>query len=1080
MALTRTSTIRRMTLLSVSNREGLRLCARCLVLAVGVACSNLAAQAEQASSATPARDFAYRIQPILSDKCFHCHGPDEAERVTDLRLDTRDGVKEAFPGSDLSESEAWRRITSDDPDEQMPPPEANRPLSDKQRRLMQAWIESGAGWSTHWAFVPPQPIEPPAEFAEHPIDAFVRQRLAQAEVEPTPRATPAKRLRRLAFDLTGLPPTPAEIDDFSADSSDSAWIAEVDRLLASPHYGEKMAVEWLDGARYADTNGYQNDFARTMWPWRDWVIDAFNDNLPFDQFTIEQLAGDLLPNPTDSQRLATGFNRNNRTVTEAGSIPEEWLVENVSDRAETTGSVWLALTVGCARCHDHKYDPVSQREFFEFFAFFNSVNEEGVYGEQRGNVGPTIQYISENQRLEIAALEADVQAAKDTVESIGDIQELASRWYSTATPPTVMVDPDAAIPLTEAPFQAETSQRTFGALPRGAGAPDLEEDFIGPVASFDGERWLEYGPLVEPDADKPFTISAWVRRTGDGAILSKMDEQASYRGIDWLVLDEGRLAIHLIASWPSDVLKVTTENRLDKDRWTHVSVVYDGSREANGVRVYFDADEQPLEVNNDSLAGPLATDEPFRIGRRSQGANFHGRIARVRIFNRVLGIGDIIGVLRSDLLSNRDDPDPPGRPRSARVSRLVEEQLDLYVTLATDRTAEAFRSARAARAEAEERLVEYMSAAVPTAMIMEELPEPRPTYVLRRGEYDKPDKDQPVQPGVPAALGQLSRRPGDAYPNRLDLARWIVSPDNPLTARVFVNRLWAQFFGVGLVKTEENFGIQGSPPSHPDLLDWLAREFVESGWDVQHVVRLIVTSETYQQDSAAPPRQFAEDPENRLLARGPRRRLEAEFLRDNALAASGLLRPRVGGPSVFPYQPVGLWEELAGGAGQGAYEQSEGDDLYRRSLYTYRKRTVPHPTMASFDAPSFEICTVYRSQTNTPLQSLALLNDETYVEAANHLGLRMQREGGDTVAGRLIYGFRLVTARTPNQRELSLLARAFQSSREEFAQAPEAARLLLKAGASPAEPGEASAEELAAYAAVASVLLNLDETITLE
>ncbi|QDU89276.1 Planctomycete cytochrome C [Pirellulimonas nuda] len=787
-----------------------------------------------------ARGFAYQVQPVLSDKCFSCHGPDEEKRPTDLRLDREAGVSEAFAGGDFSQSEAWRRITSTDPELMMPPPGQHKPFTRPQLEAVRGWMSKGSQWSPHWAFVAPEKLEPPRGFAEHPIDAFVRRRLAAGDLVPAPRASKEKLLRRATLDLHGLPPTLGEIDAFVADDSREAWDRVLDRLLASPRYGERMAVAWLDGARYADTNGYQNDFSRTMWPWRDWVIDAFNKNMPFDRFAIEQLAGDLLPDATDAQRLATAFNRNNRTVTEGGSISEEWRVENVIDRVETTSAVFLGLTMGCARCHDHKFDPITQEEFYGFFAFFNSVDELGVYNEARGNVGPVVECADDAQRVEMARLE---------------------------------------------------------------------------------ERVAEQARLLE---------SLQKKEQGDEA---------------------ARLAA------PSDI----------------DSVAADG-----------DAKLAPRE--------------------------------------------------------------------GARLVAELRAQLE-----AAQREADDYRKT------------------VPTCMVMQELPQPRQAYVLKRGEYDKADPGRPVSPAVPAFLGRLPTGRND----RLALAKWITARDNPLTARVVVNRLWSRFFGQGLVKTEENFGVQSDPPSHPDLLDWLAVELIDSGWDLRHAIRLIMTSETYRQSSAVAAEQYASDPTNATLARGPRHRLQAEFVRDNALSISGLLAPRIGGPSVFPYQPEGLWDELAGGANQGPYTQATDEGLYRRSLYTYRKRTVPHPTMTTFDSPSFEVCTVKRTITNTPLQALALLNDTTYVETARELGARMLKEGGDDKAARVRFGFRLCTSRDPSAEELGLLVKALDKYHSRYQGDQDAAELLLKVGASPAYPST-DPPELAAYASLGSLLLNLDETISVE
>jgi hypothetical protein len=770
--------------------------------------------------------FSRDVLPILSENCLLCHGPDAKVRKADLRLDVKESAlrsKEPIivPGKS-GESELIRRIESDDPEELMPPPKSGHTLTGAQKETLRRWVEQGAKWGKHWAFeVPTRPELPnpkDAGWLRNPIDRFVLIRLDDTGLRPAPEADRATLIRRLSLDLTGLPPTLAELDAFVTSQSPKAYEELVDRLLASSHYGERMAMDWLDAARYADTNGYQNDFARTMWPWRDWVIEAFNRNLPFDQFIIEQIAGDLLPGAALSQRVATGFNRNNRTVTEAGSIDEEWRIENAVDRVETTSTAFLGLTMGCARCHEHKYDPISQQEFYQFLAFFSSLNEKGVYTEQKGNVPPMISLPTPAEANELGQLDAEIKAA-------------------------------------------ETAR--------------------------------------------------------------------------------GRV-------------------------------------------------EQSL------------SDSQRRVDR---------------------GL----------------------KQMSDRLDQLRKQRADLQ-------------------------------SRIPTIMVMEDAPQPRPTFVLKRGRYDMPDSKQRVEPGVPAMLNRL---PAGSPPNRLALARWLASPQNPLTARVAVNRLWQQHFGAGLVKTAENFGVQGEPPSHADLLDWLACEFMRLGWDVKAMHRLMVTSASYRQSSRASASLVQHDPENRLLARGPRFRLSAELVRDNALAIAGLLSPKVGGPSVKPYQPAGLWEELAGGAGEGPYVQAKGENLYRRSLYAYRKRTVPYPAMANFDAPSGEVCQVKRARTNTPLQALELLNDVTYVEAARGLAQLMLGQRGASPAERMIDGFRRATARGPSPAELQILVRGLGRYQQVFASQPELAEQWLKHGERSLAHG-LDPVELAAYTATASVILNLDETITRE
>lgn len=779
-------------------------------------------------------DFDRDIRPVLADRCFHCHGPDAVTRKAKLRLDVEHEAKRSViqPGN-ADASALISRISSADPDKQMPPPDSQKPaLTPEETARFRAWILQGAVWPKHWAFAPVQKPEPPtvsnASWPRNDVDRFVLARLEAEGLAPSAEAPRETLIRRLSFDLTGLPPTLAEIDAFVADTAPDAYERLVDRLMASPHYGERMALEWLDASRYADTNGFQNDFQRYMWPWRDWVIAALNDNMHFDEFVVEQMAGDLLPNATQAQRVATGFNRNNRSNTEGGSIEAEWHVEALVDRVETTSAVFLGLTMGCARCHDHKYDPVSQREFYQFMAFFNTTNDKGFYEETRGNAGPVVQLPTPDNETELKRFDADIARAEQRVEEL------------------------KALPT---PGQSEFVQGFY------------------------------------------------------------------------------------------------------------------------------------------NLAKPL--------------------LAKVR--DRKL----------ADLRAERD---------------------------------------------------KYMKEKVPSVMVMEEAETPRETYRLVRGQYDQPDTSELLQPAVPSFLPPL---PAGTRNNRLGLAKWLVDPANPLTARVTVNRIWAQFFGQGLVRTPDNFGLQSDPPSHPELLDWLASNFVAGGWDVKAFQKMIVCSATYRQRSELNDTLLVRDLDNVLLARGPRYRLSAELIRDNALAVSGLLSPKIGGPSVKPYQPDGLWAELAGGAGEGPYVQSKGEDLYRRGLYTYRKRTVSHPTVSTFDAPSWEICRVYRARTNTPLQALALLNDTTYVEASRHLAQRILAEAPGNADDRVRTGFRLVTGRWPSDAEKAILSSGVQDYLADFGNDPGAAEAFIAHGDSPAAE-TADRVQLAAYTAMASVLLNMDSAITKE
>jgi len=761
-----------------------------VLVAFGLRCQALAAEPGSV-------DFARQVLPLFADRCFACHGPDENTREADLRLDLRASVFDRDADSPLivrgksSESPLFERISSHDPDIQMPPPSATRQLTPNEIDLIRHWIDQGADWQEHWAFIPPvRPAVPPvsdSEWSRNGIDRFVLSRLDRESLQPSSEANDETLIRRVTLALTGLPPTPEEIDHFLEDQSPDSYEKLVDRLLASHRYGEHMAMPWLDAARYADTDGYQNDRIRYMWAWRDWLIQALNDGKPFDEFTIEQLAGDMLPNATLRQQIATGFCRNHRINSEGGSIPDEWIVEYVVDRVDTLGTVWMGLTLGCARCHDHKYDPVSQRGYYRMFAYFNNVAEWGL-GPNNGNSPPFI--------------------------------KVPNDWPLLTETKDVKIEP--------APYELVTSQ---------------------------------------------------------------------------------------------------------------VSVVR---------------------------------------------------------------------------------PKPGGKE---------------------------------------------------TVMVMAELPEPRTTWLLRRGQYNLPDKSEALTPGLPDSLN-VSRA---APQNRKELAEWLVSPENPLTARVIVNRHWQHFFGTGLVKTSENFGIQGEPPSHPELLDWLALEFVRSGWDVKQLQRLIVASSTYRQNSMITPEQSERDPENRLLARGPRFRFSAHMIRDQALAVSGLLQERIGGPSVKPYAPPGIWKSIS----NNKYVQDHGPSLYRRSLYTYWRRTVPPPTMATFNAAEREVCLVRKDRTNTPLQALTLMNNVAFVEAARFLAERIMRETDADSASQIEHGFRIVTGRLPRTSESEPLQAAYDEFLNYFETSPREAPKLLAIGEAQRDKNLPAAEH-AALTMLANILLNLDEAITLE
>jgi hypothetical protein len=1019
-------------------------------------------------------DFGRDILPILADNCFRCHGPDAKARKAGLRLDIREGALRAkdpvvVPGRS-ADSELIARVTSNEPDEIMPPARSGRTLTPRQIESLTRWIDEGARWGTHWAFEPPRRPAPPMvrdrSWPRNPIDAFVLERLEAEGLAPAPEAERTTLIRRATLDLTGLPPTPGEVDAFLADVAPDAYEKVVDRLLHSPRYGERMASRWLDAARYADTNGYQSDGERFMWRWRDWVIDAYNRNLPFDRFTVEQLAGDLLPRPTLDQWIATGFNRNHRGNAEGGIIPEEYAVEYVVDRVETTATVWLGLTIGCARCHDHKYDPVTQREFYQLFAFFNNVPERGK-AIKYGNSPPLIKAPTPRQQEQIRLLEARLAEAEERFRALEpELASAQAEWEETlASTPARDWAPTRGL-IAHFPLDGDADDGS-GRTPAGVfrdGPPVFVPGRKGEAVALDGRRFLDAGDVGNFGFYDKFSAGAWVKldEGGGGLVLARMADQARGEGYS-LGVAGGAVQVNLVKRWLDDAIRVETERRLEPGAWHHLMFTYDGSRVAEGVKVYIDGMPERLKVGLDDLNQSFQTTEPLRVGGGGgPEGRFRGLIDDVRVYEAALSAGDVAPIAETETTADIGAT-PPGR-RTDRQARKL--RADFLEHEAPGPIKEAWGRVVVLRDE-RGRLIE----GIPTTMIMREMDPPRTAHVLIRGAYDRPG--EAVSPGVPACLSPL---PPGGRPDRLTLARWLVDPAHPLTARVAANRLWQMLFGVGLVKTAEDFGAQGERPSHPELLDWLATEFVRTGWDVKRLLGTIVTSATYRQSSRGAPGLLRRDPENRLLARGPRFRLPAEMIRDQGLAASGMLVERLGGPSVRPYQPPGLWKELTGGED---YRPGTGPDLYRRSLYTFWKRTAAPPAMATFDAAGRETCTVREVRTNTPLQALNLLNDVTFVEAARVLAERVLVEAGPSPESRIERAFRIVAARRPSPAEMTILVEGLRAQRAHFDENPDAARQLIRIGATPTyaalDPGE-----LAAYTALGSVLLNLDEAITKE
>jgi hypothetical protein len=1046
--------------------------------------------------------FNRDIRPILSDVCYTCHGPDKGNRKTAMHFDTEEGALtplasggRAFVGGDLAKSVMYQRLISSDEAFRMPPAYMGyAKLPAHEIDLIKRWIEQGAQWQKHWSLIPPQAAPQPQvmhpQWPRDAIDYFVLARLEHEGLAPSPEADRATLIRRVTLDLTGLPPTPAEVEAFLHDPSPNAYEKVVDRLLSSPRYGENLAWQWLDAARYSDTNGYQSDGVRSMWRWRDWVIDAFNRNMPFSEFTIEQLAGDMLPHPTRDQIIATAFNRNHRTSAEGGIIDEEFRVAYVVDRVDTTSNVWMGLTVGCARCHDHKYDPILQKEYYQLFAYFNNVPEKGfVYNF--GNEEPYIKAPTPEQEARLKEFDQKVTGAEASYAAlkpeITRSQRAWERWVKASHVPDWNVSEGLILHFPLDGDLSETTgvyerQNSFRHQPEGtpppaksddphqpevAGSADSSLPFVpgkvGQAASFDGHRYINGGKVLNFDYLDPFSFAAWINTAApNGAILSSVEDVHEGSGYG-LYLRDGKLRFNFTFRWTDLGMRLETKQSLALNQWHHVALTYDGKRKPAGVKLYVDGVSQEINVLFNEMSWPLGGAQPFRIGAgEGPEDRFHGAIADVRIYNRALSPEEA-SVLPVIETVPQIAAISPARRTPAQAHKLAFCFLDQYAP-------QDVQEARRSVAVTQEARDKYY-ATIPTVMVMKEGPH-RDAFILKRGAYDA--HGDKVSPGLPHVLPPM---PANFPNNRLGFAEWLVDRSNPLTARVTVNRFWQMLFGVGLVKTVEDFGSQGDWPVYQDVLDDLATRFMDSGWNVKALLKTMVMSATYRQSSRVTPDLLEKDPENRLLARGPRFRLPAQVIRDQALAVSGLLVEKVGGPPVMPYQPPGLWEELSF-SGE-AYKADEGEGLYRRSLYTYWKRTVAPPAMVTFDAANRETCIVRANRTNTPLQALDLMNDVTYLEASRKFAEKMLKEGGSTPEARIDYAFHVALGRAPKPREQAVLVETFNQFHTRFQAKPADAARFLSEGKSPRD-ASLNTVDLAAYTAVASLIFNMDETITKE
>ena len=1005
-------------------------------------------------------DFNRQIRPILSNNCYHCHGPDAENREADLRLDSLDGATADLGGyaaivpGVADQSEILARLNSEDPDERMPPTDSGKKVSAEQIELLRTWIDEGANWPVHWSFVSPQ--RPPVprgideSLSNNEIDDFVIERLAASELKPSPVTDPRALIRRLTLDLTGLPPSREEIHTFLNDRNDDSYERLVDRLLSSPHFGERMAVAWLDQARYADTNGYSIDGGRQMWLWRDWVIDAYNQNMPFDQFTIEQLAGDLLPDATVDQRVATGFNRNHMITHEGGTIPEENLTNYTVDRVKTTAEVFLGLTMGCAQCHDHKYDPLSQLDYYRFFAFFNTLNDRGLDGNGGKNSVPIVQaqtVLGQGQmgqiELQLAGLRKQLNRPLDSQqhwekEALGHLDERGKNLQLHPLKILRITTPNRGVADLE-------DDKTILSLKESSRSPSFSlkadaENITGLRIEFLPNPALPGGGLGQgKESGLPGSFILTSFSTSTGALPSDQVDLYKMTPIRCVTASSAHADYP-----PRDCL-----DPRDHNGWSP----HPNNRTAQHITFSF---VQSLNASETPYITVLLVWGGGKFGNEAE------LVAGQYRFYAITGTDDGTNLPEDVQAILRTLPEHRSAVQQQRLS-------NYYAKVAPE-----LENTRHAIANLTDRLATLNQPH--STMGMDTSATPRKTHILNRGQYDQPADE--VLPGVPGCLPPL---PAAAKADRLGLAQWLVQPDHPLTARVAVNRIWQLFFGAGIVTSSADFGSQGQPPSHPDMLDYLAVDFVESGWNVKRLVKNIVMSATYKQSSRVTATQRQVDPSNQLLSRGPRFRLQAEFIRDMALHVSGLLVDQIGGPSVNPYQPPGLWREVSHFGSSDAtaqvFVQDHGEKLYRRSMYTFWKRTVPPPSMIVFDAPNRETCTLKRSATNTPLQALVLLNDPQFVEASRALAERIVNEGPDGTEERIVFAFELATGRLPTSQEVAVLMQAYARGLREYQHNPNRAREYLQVGESRRDARIDPAEH-AAWAGVASLIVNLSETIT--
>lgn len=1040
--------------------------------------------AAHASAAAPTIGFNSDIRPILADACFHCHGPDPGTRKAGLRLDTeagfftaKEGEKPTVIKGKADVSALFQRLISTDEEEIMPPPESHKTLKPEQIAKVKAWIEQGAPWQPHWSLIAPQKAAEPAvkdsAWVKTPVDRFVLSRLEAMGLKPAAEADAGALIRRVSLDITGLPPSPElmqrHLPKAGAKLTDAQLATLVDELLKSPAYGEHRARYWLDAARYADSHGLHFDKPREMWPYRDWVVKSFNRNQPFDQFTVEQIAGDLLPNPTEDQLVATGLQRCNITTNEGGTIDEENLANYASDRVQTMGWVYFGLTTNCSQCHDHKFDPITQRDYYSMAAFFRNTTQKPKDGNVKDGLGPILVLPDDKDRPRWKALPTEIAAAKTKMQENRTVARPEfDQWLTSAKPEDLDKDVPskgivAHVPLNEGSGSEVTgvcgATKTFKATGEVSWKPDGK---IGPAPVMKPNGTFDIGNVGDFEKNQAFSYGAWVRagKVGmSGGILARMDEKGGFRGWD-LYQNDRTYSVHIVNTWPDDALKVSTRKpSIRPGVWQHVFVTYDGSGKAQGVKMYIDGVDTELKIDANALKGTIKTTTPTRIGQRSHVQIFHeGSVQDVRIYERKLAAAEVmtiskVGPLREMLASSKRGP--------KQKDALFEHYL------VTRHAGYQAANGLNAKLEAEQNVIKARS---PITHVQEEKKDTMPmANILMRGQYDKVGEQ--VDAAVPVALGKL---PADAPKNRLGLAKWLVSENNTLTARVTVNRMWQELFGRGLVVTSEDFGIMGSAPTNPELLDWLAVEFRESGWDVKRFYKMLITSAAYRQAAVITPEKIEKDRDNAYLSRGPRFRMDAEMIRDYALTVSSTLSPRMGGPGTMPYQPENVWEVV--GMGTEKYAQDKGENLYRRTLYNFWKRMAPPASLDIFNAPSREMSCVRRDRTNTPLQALVAMNDPQFIEAARNFAQRILNDvKGDDNARLNAIAERLL-CRPLRANEAQIIQTSLADLRTHYSANAADAEALIKVGESKADE-ELPKPEFAAWTMVCNQLMNLDEVL---